>query len=79
MVVDGDVEGLDNPSSPNFRLNGNWFVDGFTNILFGSAGCKSLNYLSRFSLNYLADISLNYLSVLATESGGISASARSNL
>lgn len=38
MVVDGDVEGLDNPSSPNFRLNGNWFVDGFTNILFGSAG-----------------------------------------
>ena len=38
VVVDGDVEGLDSPSSPNFRLNGNWFVDGFSNVLFGSAG-----------------------------------------
>ena len=38
MVVDGGVEGLDSPSSPNFRLNGNWFVDGFSNVLLGSAG-----------------------------------------
>lgn len=41
VIVDGDAEGLDNPSSPRFRLNGNWFVGGFSNVLLGSAGAAN--------------------------------------
>ena len=43
VLVDGEVEGPGSPSSPNLRLNGDGFADGFSNVLLGSAGAANVD------------------------------------